>query len=184
MCLWRFANKGASRFDVSTLTCTLVLKDNRFKWKQGTNTKILRIKDVTNIRGCGWHTSWVTVDKFDNTKVSIEERYAKGDLTCAGIFIYIVRCSGGRSFSTGEVSNNFTKCYVSNKRKITHFTSLGEDTSKQVVKGSFGYGCTKDRRGRRTISSRNVGWASGIKPITESTELVRVSAIFSLAVIR
>ena len=119
--------ESASNVNIATLATTLVLKTSAAHWDQGVETEILRVKDVTDVGRCGWHTAWVAVDDLHNAEIGIIEVDRKRDCLAGRVLIDMVGNASTRRLSAGEAADNLAKSRVGNERQAVHFTILAED---------------------------------------------------------
>ena len=173
--------ESASNINVATFATTLVLKTSAAHWDQGVEAEILRVKDVTDVGRCGWHTAWVAVDDLHDAEIGIIEVDRKRDCLAGRVLIDMVGNASTRRLSAGEAADNLAKSRVGNERQAVHFAILTEDRTQHGVEGRFGNSGGKDRTGRGAIVSRNSvgGLGGGLNPLAKAAHTVRsASTVF------
>ncbi len=161
----------ASNVYETTLTTTLVLKASSTHRNQGVKAQILRIEDVAYVGRTGWHTAWVAVHDLHKTEVGVIQVHREGDCFARSVLVNVVGHASVGGLRTGEVADQLTKCYVSNKRQAVHLTVTSEDRTNQGIERRFADGGRDDRTRRSAVVSRN--WirslCRGLNPLAKTT---------------
>jgi hypothetical protein len=147
--------QGSSNVDETTLAATLVLKASSTHRDQGVEAQILRIEDVADVGGCGWHTARVAVHDLHKSEVGVIQVHRKGDLLARSVLIDVVGNTSRSRGCTGEVADKLAKCHVSNKGQAVHLTVFGEDRADHCVERGLTERRSNDRTGWGAIIRRN-----------------------------